>query len=269
MKEMALIVNDLTVAYHEKPVLWDVDINVPSGTLLGIIGPNGAGKSTFIKSILGIVKPIAGNILIYGLPYKTNRNKVAYVPQRGSVDWDFPITVLDVVMMGMYGELGWIKKPGKKEKVRAMESLKKLGMDEYSNRQINQLSGGQQQRVFLARALVQEADLYLMDEPFQGVDALTEKAIIKLLMELKEQGKTVIVVHHDLQTVTEYFDWVMLLNISCVAIGPEKEVFTKDNLKKTYGDQSVSLIDQKKSPTTTKDRIETSTLKNIRRKVYD
>lgn len=235
MKEAALLIHDLTVAYQEKPVLWDVSVSVPAGTLLGIVGPNGAGKSTFIKALLGIVKPITGKTLIYGKPYQINRRRVAYVPQRGSVDWDFPTTVLDVVTMGLYGELGWIRRPGKREKAIAMEALSQLGMEAYYNRQISQLSGGQQQRVFLARALVQKADLYLMDEPFQGVDALTEKMIVKLLVELKNQGKTLIVVHHDLQTVTSYFDWVMLLNVKCIAVGPQQQVFTKENLKQTYG----------------------------------
>lgn len=242
MRVNALEVHDLTVAYEDKPVLWDVDINVPTGTLMGIVGPNGAGKSTFIKSVLEIVKPVAGKVLIYGKSYKINRKRVAYVPQRGSVDWDFPTTVLDVVMMGLYGKLGWIKRPGKKERQIAIEALRKLGMEEFYDRQINQLSGGQQQRVFLARALVQDADLYLMDEPFQGVDALTERAIIKLLTELKNEGKTVIVVHHDLQTVAEYFDWVMLLNIKCVALGPQREVFTEENLKKIYGNHPIGFV---------------------------
>lgn len=242
MKGNAVEVHDLTVAYGDEPVLWDIDINVPSGTLMGIVGPNGAGKSTFIKAILEIVKPVAGKVLIYDKPYKLNRKKVAYVPQRGSVDWDFPTTVLDVVMMGLYGNLGWIKRPGRKERKIAMEALKKLGMDNFYDRQISQLSGGQQQRVFLARALVQNADLYLMDEPFQGVDALTERAIIRLLTELKNEGKTVIVVHHDLQTVAEYFDWVMLLNIRCIGFGPQSEVFTEENLRKIYGGQPIAFV---------------------------
>lgn len=247
MSKNAMEVYDLTVSYKDKPVLWDVDINVPPGVLMAIIGPNGAGKTTFIQSILGIIKPVAGKINIYDKPYKINRKKVAYVPQRGSVDWDFPTTVLDVVVMGLYGELGWIKRPGKKEYEIAMGALKKLSMEDYHDRQISQLSGGQQQRVFLARALVQKADLYLMDEPFQGVDAFTEKIIVKLLMELKEQGKTVIVVHHDLQTVQEYFDWVMLLNVRCIAFGPQEEVFTRENLSKTYGEQSMPFLKDKSS----------------------
>ncbi|APF17259.1 ABC transporter related protein [Caldithrix abyssi DSM 13497] len=231
----AIHVEDLTVAYRESPVLWDVDMVVPQGVLMAIVGPNGAGKTTLIKAILGLVKPAAGKVLIFGQPYETQRQRVGYVPQRGSVDWDFPTSVLDVVMMGRYGALGWIRRPGKKERRLALEALDKVGMREFSNRQISQLSGGQQQRVFLARALVQEADIYFMDEPFQGVDATTEKTIVKLLQELRNKGKTVVVVHHDLQTVREYFDWVMLLNVRQIAFGPVAEAFTEQNLRTAYG----------------------------------
>jgi manganese/zinc/iron transport system ATP- binding protein len=228
-------VDDLTVAYREKPVLWDIDLKVPRGVLMAIVGPNGAGKTTLIKTILGLVKPAAGRVLIHGKPYKEQRHLVAYVPQRGSVDWDFPTNVLDVVMMGRYGELGWIRRPGKTEQQLAEEALQKVGMLDFKKRQISQLSGGQQQRVFLARALVQEAQVYFMDEPFQGVDATTEKAIVKLLKELREAGKTVLVVHHDLQTVSEYFDWVMLLNVRSIASGKVREAFTENNLRLAYG----------------------------------
>ncbi len=231
----AIEVTDLTVAYQETPVLWDIDLDVPQGVLLAIIGPNGAGKTTLIKAILGLVRPAAGNVLIYNKPYETQRRIVGYVPQRGSVDWDFPTNVLDVVMMGRYGALGWIKRPGKKDRDLAMHALEKVGMEKYTTRQISQLSGGQQQRVFLARALVQDATVYLMDEPFQGVDATTERAIVTLLQELRENGKTVVVVHHDLQTVTDYFDWVTLLNVRRIASGPVDETFTPDNLRETYG----------------------------------
>ena len=233
--EIAVHIEDLTVAYNEKPVLWDVDMQVPSGVLMAIIGPNGAGKTTLIKSALGLIKPAAGFVNIYGKPYLQNRHLVAYVPQRGSVDWDFPTSVLDVVMMGRYAALGWIKRPGKAEKEMATEALEKVGMADFSKRQISQLSGGQQQRVFLARSLVQDARVYFMDEPFQGVDATTEKAIIALLKDLRESGKTVVVVHHDLQTVREYFDWVMLLNVRRIANGPVSEVFTEQNLRLAYG----------------------------------
>ncbi|MDE0017328.1 MAG: metal ABC transporter ATP-binding protein [Candidatus Poribacteria bacterium] len=231
----AIEVTDLTVAYQDKPVLWDIDLDVPPGVLLSIVGPNGAGKTTLIKAILGLVRPAAGNVLIYDKPYDAQRRIVGYVPQRGSVDWDFPTNVLDVVMMGRYGALGWVRRPGKKEHELAMQALEKVGMEAYTTRQISQLSGGQQQRVFLARALVQDATVYLMDEPFQGVDATTERAIVTLLQELRANGKTVVVVHHDLQTVTDYFDWVMLLNIRRIASGPVDETFTPDNLRETYG----------------------------------
>ena len=234
-EQKAIQVTDLTVAYQDRPVLWDIDLDVPPGVLLSIVGPNGAGKTTLIKAILGLVRPAAGNVLIYDKPYDAQRQIVGYVPQRGSVDWDFPTNVLDVVMMGCYGALGWIRRPGKKERELAMQALEKVGMQAYTTRQISQLSGGQQQRVFLARALVQDATVYLMDEPFQGVDATTERAIVTLLQELRADGKTVVVVHHDLQTVTDYFDWVMLLNIRRIASGPVDEIFTSDNLRETYG----------------------------------
>ena len=231
----AVKVDDLTVSYQQKPVLWDIDLHIPKGVLMAIVGPNGAGKSTLIKTILNIIKPLAGTVLIDGKPYETEKKKVAYVPQRGSVDWDFPTTVLDVVMMGTYGNLGWLKRPRKKEKNEAEDALKKVGMHKFASRQISQLSGGQQQRVFLARALVQNADIYFMDEPFQGVDATTEVAIINLLKDLQQQGKTVIVVHHDLDTVTDYFNWVTLLNVRIIASGPVESTFTTENLKKAYG----------------------------------
>ena len=220
LETKAIEVTDLTVAYQEKPVLWDVDLDVPPGVLLSIVGPNGAGKTTLIKAILGLVRPAAGNVLIYDKPYEAQRRIVGYVPQRGTVDWDFPTNVLDVVMMGRYGALGWIRRPRRQEREQAMSALEKVSMEGYATRQISQLSGGQQQRVFLARALVQDSTVYLMDEPFQGVDATTERAIVDLLQELRANGKTVVVVHHDLQTVTDYFDWVMLLNIRRIASGP-------------------------------------------------
>jgi len=234
-KKTAVKVDDLTVAYKYKPVLWDIDLTVPEGILMAIVGPNGAGKSTLIKAILNIVKPVAGSVAIYGETYRKNRSLVAYVPQKGTVDWDFPTTALDVVLMGTYGKLGWLKRPGVKERKAALEALEKVAILELRNRQISQLSGGQQQRVFLARALVQNALVYFMDEPFQGVDATTEKAIINILKELRKSGKTVIVVHHDLQTVPEYFDWVTFLNVKKVATGPVKDIFNDDNLTKTYG----------------------------------
>lgn len=233
--QAAITVEDLTVAYGEKPVLWDVDLTVPSGVLMAIVGPNGAGKTTLIKAVLNLVNTAAGRVLIYGESYSKQRRLVGYVPQRGSVDWDFPTSVRDVVMMGRYGALGWVRRPGRKERDMALSALEKVGMSRFADRQISQLSGGQQQRVFLARALVQDAMVYLMDEPFQGVDATTERAIVSLLQDLRAAGKTVVVVHHDLQTVPEYFDWATLLNVRLIASGPVAEVFTEENLRLTYG----------------------------------
>jgi len=231
----AIEVTDLTVAYRDKPVLWDVDLEVPASVLMAIVGPNGAGKTTLIKAILGLVRAAAGQVLIYGRPYGEQRRLVGYVPQRESVDWDFPTSVLDVVIMGRYGHLGWVRRPSSHERTLAVEALDKVGMSAFADRQISQLSGGQQQRVFLARALVQDAQVYFMDEPFQGVDATTERAIVTLLQELRAAGKTVVVVHHDLQTVPEYFDWVTLLNVRRIASGPVDEVFTEENLRLAYG----------------------------------
>ncbi|MBX7247210.1 MAG: metal ABC transporter ATP-binding protein [Candidatus Sumerlaeaceae bacterium] len=231
----ALQVEDLTVAYLDKPVLWDVDLTIPPGALAAIVGPNGAGKTTLLKSVLGLLKPAAGQVLINGRPYDEQRRVVGYVPQRGSVDWDFPTTVLDVVLMGRYGRLGWFRRPGRTDRQIAMEMLGKVGMEKFARRQISQLSGGQQQRVFLARALAQEAEVYFMDEPFQGVDATTERAIIEIMKQLRAEGKTVVAVHHDLQTVPEYFDFVALLNVRMVAAGPVSEVFTHANLRAAYG----------------------------------
>jgi manganese/zinc/iron transport system ATP- binding protein len=232
---LAIEVNDLTVAYQEKPVLWDLDVEVPAGVLMAIVGPNGAGKSTLIRAILGLVPAAAGQVLIHGEPYAQQRRITGYVPQRGSVDWDFPTSVLDVVMMGSYGSLGWFRRPGRLEREKAMFALGQVGMQDYAERQISQLSGGQQQRVFLARALVQEALVYLMDEPFQGVDAKTERAIVTVLQELRSAGRTVVVVHHDLETVAEYFEWVLLLNVKRIACGPTAEVFNEENLRAAYG----------------------------------
>ncbi|WP_218091828.1 metal ABC transporter ATP-binding protein [Paenibacillus solanacearum] len=230
-----LSVRGMTVAYQKKPVLTDITFDIPEGKLIGIVGPNGAGKSTLIKATLGLIPRVSGEVSIYGRPYREQRKLIGYVPQRESVDWDFPTSALDVVMMGRYGHLGWFKRPGAAERKLALECLGKVGMADFADRQISQLSGGQQQRVFLARALVQDARLYFMDEPFVGVDAATEKAIITLLGELKNQGKTVLVVHHDLSTVKEYFDWVMLLNVRLMGVGPTEQVFTREQLQATYG----------------------------------
>jgi manganese/zinc/iron transport system ATP- binding protein len=238
-----LWVNDLTVAYHRKPVLWDIDLNLPEGRLIAVVGPNGAGKSTFIKSVLGLVPRASGSVAIYGKSYESQRHLVGYVPQRESVDWDFPVNALDVVAMGLYRKIGWLRPVKKKDRQIAMEALDKVGMANFAHRQISQLSGGQQQRVFLARALAQDARLYFMDEPFAGVDVATERAIIALLKELKAAGKTCVVVHHDLQTVPSYFDHVVLLNMRLVAAGPVEAVFNEENLKKTYGGR-LTLLSQ-------------------------
>ena len=228
-------VHDLTVAYNQKPVLWDIDLSVPKGSLCAIVGPNGAGKSTLLKAILGLIKPISGGVDFPGIGFEKKTHKVAYVPQSSSVDWDFPATVLDIVMMGRYGHLGWFKRAGKNEKEMALQKLTEVGMEKYSHRQISELSGGQQQRVFLARSLVQEAEIYFMDEPLKGVDAQTEQVIISLLKRLRDEGKTVVVVHHDLRTVKTYFDRVILINLKVIAQGEVESVFTEENIAKTYG----------------------------------
>ena len=232
---IALSIKDLTVAFDKKPILWDIDLDIPKGTLTAIVGPNGAGKSTLLKSALGIITPTAGRVDIFGQPFNRQRSQIAYIPQRNEVDWDFPTTVLDVVLMGTYGDLGWFNRPGKLERDRAMNALEKVSMQPFAERQISQLSGGQQQRVFLARALVQNAAIYIMDEPFVGVDAVTEKAIITLLKDLRNQQKTMIVVHHDLQTIEDYFDWICLLNVRQIAYGKISDTFTEENLRLTYG----------------------------------
>lgn len=228
-------IEKLVVAYDEnKPVLDNFNLDIEKGKMTAFVGPNGAGKSTLIKVILEFVKPITGSITINGKKYAQEKKKIAYVPQRGSVDWDFPTTLYDVVEMGSYGRVGFLKRVPKSEKNRVMEAIEKVDMLEYVDRQISQLSGGQQQRVFIARALVQDAEIYLLDEPFQGIDKKTEGSIVKILKGLKEEGKTVIVVHHDLQTVPEYFDEVVLINRKVIASGKVNEVFTKENIDETY-----------------------------------
>jgi manganese/zinc/iron transport system ATP- binding protein len=239
----ALEIHDVTVAYQRKPVLWDIDLSVDEGKLVGIVGPNGAGKTTLIKAVLGLIPLASGKVLIYGRPFQEQRRLIGYVPQRESVDWDFPVTVDDVVLMGTYGRLGWFRRPGHQEREIADRALAQVGMSDFSRRQIRQLSGGQQQRVFLARALAQDARIYFMDEPFSGVDAATETAIIELLQSLRAQGKTVFVVHHDLQTVRSYFDYVILLNMRLVACGPTETTFTPPNLHKTYGGR-LTILDE-------------------------
>lgn len=244
---LALEIEDLTVAYNSKPALWDVDLKIPEGVLAAIVGPNGAGKSTLIKAALDLIPRSAGEVTFYGKPYAQARRLVGYVPQRGSVDWDFPTSVLDVVMMGLYGSLGWFRRPSRPHRAQALHALEQVGMADFADRQISQLSGGQQQRTFLARALVQDAQMYFMDEPFAAVDAVTERAIVALLHTLRARGKTVIVVHHDLQTVPEYFDWVALLNIEVIASGPVTETFTDENLQRAYGGRVAFLNGREQS----------------------
>lgn len=238
-----LSVHDLTVAYNRKPVIWDVGFDIAPGQLVGIVGPNGAGKSTLLRSILDLQPKASGRVRVFGDSYARNRDRVGYVPQRESVDWDFPIDALDVVTMGLYREIGWCRPVGRSHRQRAMEALERVGVADLAGRQISQLSGGQQQRTFLARALVQDADLYFMDEPFAAVDASTEAAIVELLRGMRAAGKTALVVHHDLQTVPDYFDSVILLNMRVVAHGPVEEVFTPENLQKTYGGR-LTLLDE-------------------------
>ncbi len=236
-------VHDLTVSYHLKPALWNVDFDLPKGKLIGIIGPNGAGKSTLLKSIMSLLPLASGYVKIYNKDLESVRDKVSYVPQRGSVDWDFPANVLEVVLMGLYRNKGLFGRIGSTEKQKAMDALDKVGMTAYAKRHISQLSGGQQQRVFLARAMAQNADLYLMDEPFAGVDASTESSILDLLGTMRNEGKTILVVHHDLQTASDYFDHIVLLNTRLVASGPTEEVFTKKNLQEAYGGKLTLLSD--------------------------
>lgn len=238
-----LDVHDVTVAYHRKPVLWDVDLTLWEPSLVGIVGPNGAGKSTLIKAILGLVSLVGGKVEVFGLPADRQRKRMGYVPQRETVDWDFPVNVLDVVLMGTYGRLGWFRRPRAADRNWAMHCLQQVNLAELAGRQIGQLSGGQQQRVFLARALAQQADIYFMDEPMAGVDAATEQIIFRLLAELRAAGKTVLVVHHDLRTVPKYFEQVVLLNMRLVAAGPTADAFTPENLRKTYGSRLALLED--------------------------
>jgi manganese/zinc/iron transport system ATP- binding protein len=237
-----LDIHDITVAYQRKPVLWDVDLTIEEPQLAAIIGPNGAGKSTLIKAVLGLVPIASGSVRVFGKSVAEVRNRIGYVPQRESVDWEFPVSVLDVVLMGTYGQLGMFRRPGTAHRRLARECLAKVGLETFANRQIGQLSGGQQQRVFLARALAQQADIYFMDEPMAGVDAATERIIFELLKELRDQGKTIVAVHHDLRTVPQYFDYVALLNVRLVASGPTEQIFTPENLRKTYGGR-LALLD--------------------------
>ncbi|OIQ28698.1 MAG: manganese ABC transporter ATP-binding protein [Crocinitomix sp. MedPE-SWsnd] len=239
--QVSVEVHNLTVSYDGGPVLWDIDFELPQGQIIGIIGPNGSGKTTLLKSIMGLVEPSSGFVKIYDKNLDDVRERVAYVPQRESVDWDFPASVFDVVMMGRYRKKNLLKRTNKADVEIVNQSIEKVGLTEFKNRQISQLSGGQQQRVFIARALAQKADLYLMDEPFVGVDAATESSILALLQEMKADGKTVLIIHHDLQTVSEYFDYLVLLNTRLIAKGNLQEVLTKENLSNAYGGQLTLL----------------------------
>lgn len=238
-----LSVHAMTVAYHRKPVLWDVDLDIAPSSLVAIVGPNGAGKTTLIKACLELIPRAAGRVEFWGRTYREARSRIGYVPQRESVDWDFPVSALDVVCMGRYRRIGWFRPVGRRHREAAMACLDRVGMRDFAHRQISQLSGGQQQRVFLARALAQEAELYFMDEPFAGVDAATERAIVEVLRELRSAGRTVICVHHDLSTVPEYFDHAVLMNMRIVAAGPVREVFTQENLHRTYGGRLTLLAE--------------------------
>ena len=237
-KDFPVNIRNLSVTYRAEPALWNIDLDLPEGKMIAIVGPNGAGKSTLLRAVMGLVPIAAGKVSVYGMPYSKDRNKVAYVPQRDSVDWDFPTDALDVVEMGLYGRLGWFHRPNSKTRDLARECLDKVGLSDYADRQIGQLSGGQQQRVFVARALAQDAQVYLMDEPLNGVDVTTEETILGILANLRKEGKTIVMVHHDLQTVDKYFDWVVMINRNLIAAGPIKEVFTKANLDRAYQEKS-------------------------------
>jgi len=232
---LPLEIHDLTVAYQKKPVLYGIDLEIQEGSLVGILGPNGAGKSTLIKAVMGMIRPDDGFIKIFGETNRKGITRVGYVPQRENIDWDFPVTAMDVVLMGRIGHAGWFKRFSKRDRIFAAECLDQMNMLPYADRQIGNLSGGQQQRIFLARALAQQSDLYLMDEPFAGVDAVTEQTIVDLLKQLRNQGKTIVVVHHDLSTATDYFDFLALLNFRLIAYGASGAVFNHDLLQKTYG----------------------------------
>lgn len=238
----AVDVAHLSVAYGSQPVLWDVSFCLEQGTLLGIVGPNGAGKTTLIKTVLGLIRPLAGSVRVFGEYYNPRQHRIAYVPQRASVDWDFPVSVLDVVLMGRYAHIGWFWRPGKKDVAAAYDALARVGMQHYAHTRISDLSGGQQQRVFLARALAQDASLYLMDEPFIGVDHATELASIALFKELRAEGKTIVVVHHNLQDLTTYFDWVLLLNVERIAYGPVHEVVMPEYVCAAYGQHTMTKL---------------------------
>jgi len=243
IEKPVLEIHDLTVSYGKNPILWNVDFSLPQGVLAGIIGPNGAGKSSLIKAIMGLLEVNSGYIRVFDREMDSVRKKISYVPQRESVDWDFPASALDIVMMGTYHKLGLFTRPGKKEKALAMDCLEKVNMANFHDRQISELSGGQQQRVFIARALAQEAEIYFMDEPFAGVDISTENTIVELLKQMTKEGKTVIVVHHDIHSASRYFDWIIMLNLHLIASGPTDQVLTEQLLQKTFGGKLALLSD--------------------------
>ena len=233
--EYAVKADGLNINFGKLSILWDLSFEIPKGVMIGLLGPNGAGKSTLLKAALNLVKPISGKITVSG--------NVAYVPQRETVDWDFPITAEEVVLMGRYGKLGLFRRPKRADRAAAKQALEQVGMSEYAKRQISQLSGGQQQRLFIARALVQNADLFLLDEPFTGVDLASEKAIMHLLKKQKQMGKTILIVHHDLPSVEEYFDWALIINNRLLGCGPVKEVFNRETLAKAFG-KNQALFDE-------------------------
>ena len=239
---MAVVVESLHVSYHQTPVLWDLSFAIPQGAMVAIVGPNGAGKSTLLRAILGLTPVLSGKIECFGAPVHKRRERIAYVPQRAAVDWDFPITARDLVLMGRTSRFGLFGRPRTADWEAANRALERVGMLAYADRQIGQLSGGQQQRLFIARALMRDPDLFLMDEPFAGIDLATEKELLTLLRQQKERGKTLCIVHHDLPSVEEYFDWVILLNTRLVAAGPVKEVF-RSHLAQTFGRNS-SLLNE-------------------------
>ena len=235
--------HDVTVACGRRAVLWNVDVSVDAACLFGIVGPNGAGKSTLLKAALGLVPLAGGDVRFFGQPLAAVRRRIGYVPQRETVDWDFPVSVMDVVLMGTYARIGWLRRPGAAERRLARECLARVGLSDLGDRQIGRLSGGQQQRVFLARALAQQADIYLLDEPMAGVDARSQEQIFRVLSGLREEGKLVVVVHHDLRTVNEWFDAVALIDMRLVAAGPTREALTAENLRRTYAGHA-DVLDQ-------------------------
>ncbi|TVR82603.1 MAG: ABC transporter ATP-binding protein [Rhodospirillales bacterium] len=252
---LALHIEDLTVRYGATVALWDIDLDIPPGRLVAIVGPNGSGKSTLLKAVVGLLRPVAGHVRIFGQPISRARSRVAYVHQRAEVDWDFPATVLEVVTMGLYRRIGWLRPVRKTHRRAAMEALAEVGMEAFAERQIGQLSGGQQQRVFIARALIQQADLVLLDEPMAGVDAVSEDIILSLLRNLRDRGKSVVVVHHDLSTVRRRFDWMALLNRRLIAQGEMHDVYTPANLKAAYGGQMAVFADTDAEETAPSERV--------------